>query len=239
MAARRAKAAPRRRGTPRRPGHLRRPIGERPPAVERRTRLWHYEIDTLMARGSTACVRSLVEHESGYTALGTLTDRTAATSTARAIALIPRQPRVVRTITADNGVEPTEWGEIEERAGAALHFANPYHAWERGTNENTNGLIREVQLKRTNLARLTQRDCNRIARQLKQRPRKRLGFRTQRSVMNPNQNCCTSHLNSQFSPTLAPHMSGWPRAVLWKGMADSGDAHGIFTAAPQPYQGFS
>jgi IS30 family transposase len=175
----------RRRGTPRRSGHLGPPISLRPATVERRTRLGHYEIDTLLGQGSRACVLSLVERKSGYTVLGALANHTAAAFTARAIGLIRRQPRPVRTITADNGVELTEWRKIEERTGAALYFANPYHAWERGTNENTNGLIREFLPKRTNLARLTQRDCNRIARQLNQRPRKRLGFRTPEECYDP------------------------------------------------------
>lgn len=175
----------RRRGTLRRSGHLGRPISQRPPTVERRTRLGHHEIDTLMGRGSSACVLSLVERKSGYTGLGKLANHTAATFTARAIRVIRRQPRPVRTITADNGVELTEWRKIEKRTGATLYFANPYHAWERGTNENTNGLIREFLPKRTNLAHLTQRDCNRIARQLNQRPRKRLGFRTPEECYEP------------------------------------------------------
>jgi IS30 family transposase len=175
----------RRPGTPRRSGHLGRPITMRPPTVERRTRLGHWEVDTLVGRGSQACVLSLIERKSGYTTLGKLQNRTAAAFTAHATRLIRRQPQPVRTITADNGVEPSDWRRIEERTGAAFYFANPYHAWERGTNENTNGLIREFLPKRTNLARLSQRDCHRIARQLNQRPRKRLGFRTPEECYDP------------------------------------------------------
>jgi transposase, IS30 family len=175
----------RRRGTPRRSGHLGRPISQRPPTIERRTRLGHYEIDTLVGHGSQACVLSLVERKSGYVILGPLANRTATAFTARATRLIRQQPRPVRTITADNGVELTDWRTIEARIGAAFYFANPYHAWERGTNENTNGLLREFLPKRTDLARLTQKDCHRIARQLNRRPRKRLGFRTPEECYEP------------------------------------------------------
>lgn len=175
----------RRRGTPRRSGQLGRPISQRPPTVERRTRLGHYEIDTILGQGSRACVLSLVERKSGYAILGALANHTAPVFTKRAIGLIRQQPRPVRTITADNGVELTDWRTIEERTGAMMYFATPYHAWERGTNENTNGLIREFLPKRSNLARLTQRDCTRIARQLNQRPRKRLGFRTPEECYEP------------------------------------------------------
>jgi IS30 family transposase len=175
----------RRAGTPRRQGQLGRPISARPPSVNRRRRLGHWEVDTMLGHGSPDCVLSLVERKSGYASLGKLTARTAAAFTRRAVQLIRRQPRPVRTITADNGAELSGWRQIEARTGATFFFATPYHAWERGTNENTNGLIREFLPKRTNLARLTQRDCNCIARELNRRPRKRLGFRTPEECYEP------------------------------------------------------
>ncbi|MGA8753532.1 IS30 family transposase, partial [Candidatus Deferrimicrobium sp.] len=121
---------------------------------------------------------SLVERKTGYLVLGKLATHTAAAFTERATRLIRAQPRPVRTVTADNGTELTGYRTIEQRTGARFYFARPYHAWERGTNENTNGLIREYLPKRRSMAALTQRDCTRIARQLNQRPRKRLGYRT-------------------------------------------------------------
>ena len=92
-------------GRPRRSGHLGRPISQRPPTIERRTRLGHYEIDTLVGHGSQACILSLVERKSGYAILGPLPDRTATAFTARATRLIRQQPRPVRTITADAALE--------------------------------------------------------------------------------------------------------------------------------------
>ena len=97
---------------------------------------------------------------------------------ARAIQLFRRQPHPVRTVTADNGSELAAWPVIEERTGARFYFARPYCAWERGLNENTNGQLRQYLPKRASMASLTQQDCHRLARQLNQRPRKRLGYRT-------------------------------------------------------------
>ena len=94
------------------------------------------------------------------------------------IALIRRQRRPVRTITADNGTELTGYREIEARTGVRFYFAAPYHAWERGTNENTNGLIRQYLPKAESMEHVTQQDCDRIAWHLNTRPRKRLGYRT-------------------------------------------------------------
>jgi len=167
----------RRAGTPRRRGPLGRSIAQRPAAVERRRRVGHWEGDTLHGPGRAALL-SLVERKSGYLELGRLPARTVAATTARLLHLLRRQPRPVRSLTLDNGVEFSGWARIEARTATAIYFARPYHAWERGTNENTNGLVRGLLPKRTNLARLTQRDCNRLARTLNRRPRKRLGYRT-------------------------------------------------------------
>jgi transposase, IS30 family len=82
------------------------------------------------------------------------------------------------TVTADNGTEFHDYQRIEGRTGARFYFARPYHSWERGSNENANGLIRQYLPKGASMADLTQHRCNAIARRLNTRPRKRLGFRT-------------------------------------------------------------
>ena len=96
----------------------------------------------------------------------------------RAVRLIRRQPRTVRTITADNCTEFHSYPAIERATAARFYFATPHHAWERGTCENTNGLLRQYLPKRKSMAHLTQHDCNRIAARLNRRPRKRLSYRT-------------------------------------------------------------
>ena len=125
-----------------------------------------------------ACVLSLVERKTGYLLLGQLVARTTAALNARAIALIRAQRRPVRTITADNGTEFHHYAAIEQATTARFYFATPHHAWERGTNENTNGLVRQYLPKRQRMAQLTHTACAAIARRLNQRPRKRLGYRT-------------------------------------------------------------
>jgi IS30 family transposase len=109
---------------------------------------------------------------------GALRQRTTAEVNQRATQLIQAQPRPVRTITVDKGTEFHDNAAIERTTPARFYFATPHHAWERGTNENTNGLLRQYLPKRTSMARLTQHDCQAIARKLNQRPRKRLGYRT-------------------------------------------------------------
>ena len=124
------------------------------------------------------CLLSLVERKTGYVLIGKLTAHTAVAFAQRSIHLIRRQPRPVRTITAHNGTEIRGYRAIEKATGTQFFFATPYHAWERGTNENTNGLIRQYVPKGQSMAGLTQRDCARIARRLNHRPRKRLGYQT-------------------------------------------------------------
>ncbi len=156
-----------------------RPIAARPAAVEARREVGHWEVDTVLGAGQAGpCVLSLVERKTGYLVLGQLRARTAAWVNRRAVRLIRRQPRRVRTITADNGTEFHSYAAIEAATAARFYFATPHHAWERGTNENTNGLVRQYLPKRRSMAHLTQHDCDRIAAQLNRRPRKRLGYRT-------------------------------------------------------------
>ncbi len=156
-----------------------RPITSRPAIVTSRGRIGDWEIDTLLGAGQAgACVLSLVERKTGYVVVGHLRQRTTAALNARAIELIRAQRHPVHTITADNGTEFHSYPAIERATTARFYFATPHHAWERGTNENTNGLLRQYLPKAHSMAHLSQSDCAVIARKLNQRPRKRLGYRT-------------------------------------------------------------
>ena len=167
-------------GTTERRGQLRgkRPIGSRPAIVERRGRIGDWEMDTVLGSADGACVVTLVERKTGFLALGPVAARTTAATNQRTIALLRRQRRPVHTLTADNGTEFHGYRAIEAGTGATVYFATPHHAWERGTNENTNGLLRQYLPKRQSLAKLTQVACHAIARHLTNRPRKRLGSQT-------------------------------------------------------------
>ncbi len=156
-----------------------RPITARPAVVATRAHIGHWEADTMLGAGQAgACVLSLVERKTGYLVLGKLRQRTAAEVNQRAQQLIHAQPHPVRTITVDNGTEFHEYTALERATATRFYFATPHHAWERGTNENTNGLLRQYLPKRQSMAHLTQLDCDRLATKLNRRPRKRLGYRT-------------------------------------------------------------
>lgn len=158
-------------------------ISTRPAGAENRSRIGHWEGDTVL--GNTqhgACVVTLVERKSGFVAIGLLAQRTAANTNARLRQLIEAQPRPVRTLTLDNGTEFHSYKKLEATVATKCYFATPHHSWERGSNENANGLFRQYVPKRTSMEHLTQRDCQRIADKLNRRPRKRLGFRTPEEV---------------------------------------------------------
>ena len=154
-----------------------RPIAERPPGAENRSRVGHLEGDTVLGTNKH-CLLSLVDRKTGFTMIGKLKARTVEATNRAAIGLINRASRPIRSVTVDNGTEFHGYKDIEAATGADFFFATPHHSWERGTNENTNGLIRQYAPKRTSLAHLTQDDCDRIAQKLNNRPRKRLGYRT-------------------------------------------------------------
>lgn len=156
----------------------RRSIEERPYYVELRDEIGHWEIDTVMGKDEKDCIVTLVERVTKFTLIGKLKNRTKQELNRRVIALIRQHAHLFKTITADNGTEFHGYKKIEEATGVTFYFAHPYHSWERGLNENTNGLIRQYLPKGTNMATLTQWDCNRIARSLNTRPRKTLGFHT-------------------------------------------------------------
>ena len=124
------------------------------------------------------CVLTLVDRKTGYVMIGKLETRTVEAANRRAIRMINNAARPTRTVTADNGTEFHGYKTIEAATGSRFYFAAPYHSWERGTSENTNGLIRQYLPKRQSMARVTQRHCSRIAQTLNNRPRKRLSFRT-------------------------------------------------------------
>ena len=167
-------------GTPEKRGRLagKRHISERPPAVESRLEIGHWEMDLIVGGADQHCMVTLVERVTGASLIGKLRCRQAATVNRRVIDLILSHPGLFKTITVDNGPEFHGYAEIERATGVTIYFATPYASWERGTSENTNGLIRQYVPKRTSMKRLTQRRCDAIARALNNRPRKRHGFRT-------------------------------------------------------------
>ena len=153
-------------------------ISERPELVNERKEFGHWEIDTVIGHGSKHCLVTMVERQSRYTLVGQLDDRTTESLNKRVGWLIKETGLPFKTITADNGTEFNQYQQLEHSHGCDLYFATPYHSWERGTNENTNGLLRQYIPKKQSMALLSQRSCSDIARRLNTRPRKVLGFKT-------------------------------------------------------------
>lgn len=153
-------------------------ISERPRSVDTRKYRGHWEIDTVMGKGSKDCIVTLIERKTGYVLIGKLKDRTTESLNAKTIELINSMPDCFKTITADNGTEFNQYEEIEKATRVKFYFANPYHSWERGSNENCNGLIRQYIPKGISMKNITQRKCNYIAEELNTRPRKRYNYKT-------------------------------------------------------------
>jgi IS30 family transposase len=153
-------------------------ISERSKWIEHRNQVGHWEIDTVMGEGANHCVLTLVERATGFVLIGKLQTRGSHETARKTIQLIRRHPEKFKTITSDNGTEFHAYKKVEEATGVKFYFATPHHAWERGTNENTNGLIRQYLPKRTSMAHVDQRRCDSIANRLNRRPRKRYGFET-------------------------------------------------------------
>ena len=158
-------------------------ISERPAVVETRRQAGHWEIDTVL--GTThECVVTLVERQTGYLLVGKMRARTTAELNRATFELMCRHPERFRTITADNGTEFHAYRSLEAATGVPFYFATPHHSWERGTNENTNGLLRQYLPKGTSLAALTQSRCDAIAQTLNTRPRKRHAYQTPETCFN-------------------------------------------------------
>ena len=129
-----------------------------------------------------AYLRLLVERVSGYLVIKKLSARSKEQAAGAMLQAIRQHSAKFRTITLDNGTEFHDYERVENVRGVKFYFATPYRSWERATNENTNGLIRQYLPKGTCLKKLTQAECDRIATEINNRPRQRLAFRTPSEV---------------------------------------------------------
>ena len=137
-----------------------------------------------MGAGTKDCILTIVERKTGFVQIGKLRDQTTKSLNKRLESLISRFETAYKTITADNGTEFHQYNKIEDLFNLKFYFAKPFHSWERGSNENMNGLIRQYLPKGKTMAGLTQRKCDYIAEQINNRPRKRFGYKTPRELFN-------------------------------------------------------
>lgn len=151
-------------------------IEKRPMIVDQKQRVGDFEMDTIIGARHQGAILSLVDRKTKLTRL-TLLDRPTAEQTKNAAitSLAPIKP-YVHTITTDNGKEFSQHQDIATSLDASIYFANPYHAWERGLNENTNRLVRQYFPKKCNFSTLTHEQIKHVEFLLNTRPRKTLNF---------------------------------------------------------------
>jgi len=155
-------------------------IDERPAEVEARSRIGDWEGDTVVGCGHSGCIATLVERKSGYLEAVKL-ERPSGELMVEAVAK-SLSGKIAHTLTLDNGTEMAFHEAMEKRTGATVYFAYPYHSWERGTNENTNGLLRQYFPKKSSFEMVIQTDIDSAVRKINNRPRKRLGYMSPRTV---------------------------------------------------------
>lgn len=155
-----------------------RPLSERPQGASDSSEVGHLEGETVMGKDDRLCPLTLVDRMSRKSRIVKLPARQAAVVNKALIREVRSCRLKMKSLTLDNGTEFHGFKELEEKLGIKVYFAQPYHSWERGTNENTNGLIRQYLPKGSCFKQLTQRQCDEIERELNNRPRKILGFST-------------------------------------------------------------
>lgn len=171
-------------------------IDERPVIVEQKTRIGDWEGDTISGKNHRGAIVSYVDRCSKFTILKMLENRTAELVTEATLSKLGKGTLPVLTITYDNGKEFSEHEKIASGLNTSCYFAKPYHSWERGLNEHTNGLVRQYLPKKTDFTQVSDQTVQLIAEKLNNRPRKILNYRTPLEVLTMHHNIVAS----------APHM---------------------------------
>jgi IS30 family transposase len=171
-------------------------IEHRPRSVESRVELGHWERDTIIGRGRRGSVLIVVERKSRYLRMGVLANNQARTVARTMRYRLHQISARVHSITLDNGKEFACHPRMSRSLSTDIYFAEPYKPWQRGSNENTNGLIRQYLPKKMSLDNLTQKELDTIERRLNHRPRKCLGYLTPHEVFNNTRDQLTVALRS-------------------------------------------
>ena len=153
-------------------------ISQRPEVVEEKSRVGDWEGDLIIGTNYKGAILSHVDRKSKYTKLAKLPDKRAKNVTRACRRRLKKLKELIKTITYDNGKEFAEHREIAQLLQCEVYFATPYHSWERGLNEHTNGLVRQYFPKGTDFTKLTHADVQEIEDKLNNRPRKCLQYKT-------------------------------------------------------------
>ena len=159
--------------------HGQKTIHERPKGAENRSRFGHWEGDTVLGARGKGVACTFVDRKSSYLVAKRMPDRKAATMNQFWCKAFDKFPAALRrTFTVDNGNEFFSYAEVEQKLKTKVYFADPYSPWQRGANENTNGLLRQYFPKKCDFNSVSDEDFQKAVDSLNNRPRKRLGFRT-------------------------------------------------------------
>ena len=158
-------------------------IDERPEVVDERSRVGDWEIDTVIGKGQSGALVTIVERATRFTVSAQVESKHAAVVTDAVITLLTPYAGALHSITADNGKEFAYHERITATLGAPVYFAHPYHSWERGLNENTNGLLRQYWPKATDFKQVTDGEVEQVLAELNHRPRKVLNYCTPAELM--------------------------------------------------------
>lgn len=159
-------------------------ISKRPVHIEFRLEIGHWEGDLMIGVGQKSAIGTLVERKTRFVLIVKINNRKSKTVTQQFAEYLNSLPKVIRkTMTYDNGVEMANHKWLAKSTGMDIYFANPYSSWERGTNENTNGLIRRFFPKGTDFNKITNEQLKQAQFKLNNRPRKVLGYKTPNEVM--------------------------------------------------------
>ncbi|CAN6959317.1 IS30 family transposase [Psychrobacter okhotskensis] len=153
-------------------------IHERPSIVDARTRIGDWEADTIIGQHHKQAIVTLVERKTGLLKMKRVDNKTAQQVSEAMIELLKPVRLQVKTITSDNGKEFAQHKKVKQKLFSSFFFADAYASWQRGTNENTNGLIREYLPKGCDFRQVSDDEMQDIENKLNNRPRKRLGFKT-------------------------------------------------------------
>lgn len=156
----------------------RRMINTRPKIVEKKRRIGDLEIDTVIGKDRIGALITVVDRKSKFTLIKHVPSKHAEVVTSALIEMLIPIKLVLKTITSDNGKEFAYHKQVSEVLETDFYFANPYHSWERGLNEHTNGLIRQYLPKKTDFTHISKEEIVTIQDKVNHRPRKVLGFRT-------------------------------------------------------------
>lgn len=166
----------------------RRSIEQRPAHIESRSQIGHWEADTVIGVNHKQAIVTLVERKSGYAVITKVQNKTAKLVSKAIVKLLEPFKAKVKTLTYDNGKEFAKHAWIDKKLSSTGYFARPYCSWQRGSNENFNGLLRQYVPKKRLMSTVTDEEITMIQNRLNHRPRKRLGFKTPYEVFHQSLN---------------------------------------------------